>query len=225
MMPSVTGFSPSSRRTSPLWLIIFSDMSTNFMLFFLILFAMTRMPDADRERLIEGMDKAMVNKQAMETRLRTQHAKERALIALNDTIVHGKLRQYARLEESEGKVKLTIEMPFFFDPGSAMINPEAMGALEGLVGPVRDFPHAVVVEGHTDNVPVLRGRYPSNWELSVARAVSVIDFFTERGASPGKFVAGGYGQYRPVHDNDTEEHRALNRRIEITLITTPEARP
>ena len=81
----------------------------------------------------------------------------------------------------------------------------------------------MIVDGHTDNVPVVRGRYPSNWELSVARAVSVIEFMTDRGVSPEKLVAGGYGQYRPIHDNATEEHRALNRRIEITLIRTPKA--
>jgi len=222
MWRGILSFS-TSRRTSPLWLIIFSDMSTNFMLFFLILFAMTRMPEIDRHRLIEGMEKAMVNKEAIQKRLDIKHTEERSLLTLNDTIAHGRLKQYARVESDESKVKLTIEMPFFFDPGSATINPEAQKALEGLAAPIRDFPHQVIVEGHTDNVPVVRGRYPSNWELSVARAVSVIDFFVQRDVSPSKLVAGGYGQHRPVHDNDTPENRALNRRIEITLIKSPEA--
>ena len=181
------------------------------------------MPEIDRDKLIEGMEKAMDNKEAIQSRLEVRHTEERSILALNDTIEHGRLKQYAKVETDENKVKLTIEMPFFFDPGSAMINPEAQRALEGLATPIRDFPHQVIVEGHTDNVPVVSGRYPSNWELSVARAVSVIDFFVQRGIRPSKLVAGGYGQYRPVHDNDTPEQRSLNRRIEITLLRSPEA--
>lgn len=211
-----------TKRTNPLWLIIFSDMSTNFMLFFLMLFAMTRMPAAERDKLIESMEKALDNRSAIERRLEVRQLEERAMVALEDAIAHGRLKQYATVTQSKDKVRLTIEMPFFFDPGSASINSEARAALEGLASPIREFPHRIVVEGHTDDTPVMGGVYRSNWELSVARAVSVIEFFTERGASPEKLVAGGYGQYRPVRPNTTEEERSFNRRIEITLIKTPE---
>ncbi len=211
-------FQDESKRNTPLWLIIFSDMSTNLMLFFLMLFAMTRMTDVDRQALIEGMDNALVNKHAIEQRQKIQQAQGRALVALTDTLAHGKLKQYAKIEDTKGSTKLTIEMPFFFDTGSAAINPKAMQALEGLTTALKEFPHRIVIEGHTDSTPVTGGRYPSNWELSVARAVSVIEFFVQRGVNPKKLVTGGYGQYHPAYDNDTIEHRALNRRIEITLI-------
>jgi chemotaxis protein MotB len=210
----------TSRRTNPLWLIIFSDMSTNLMLFFLLLFAMTRLSASDRDKLVEGMEKALVNKDAIEQREVLQYAEIRAMRSLNDALVHGSIKQYAKVEKDDDKVKLTIEMPFFFSPGSAVINPRALTALQSLVPPVKDYPHEIIVEGHTDNIPISGGRYPSNWELSVARAVSVIDFFTQRGVTPEKLVAGGYGKYRPIHPNDTREHRALNRRIEITLLKT-----
>jgi len=211
-----------SRRSSPLWLIIFSDMSTNLMLFFMLLFAMTRLSESDRDKLVEGMEKALDNSSAIEQREILKYAEARAMRSLNDTMIHGSIKQYARVEEDEDKVKLTIEMPFFFDTGSAVINPRAITALQGLVAPVKEFPHEIIIEGHTDDVPISGGRYLSNWELSVARAVSVIDFFTENGVKPEKLVAGGYGKYRPLHPNDTWEHRALNRRIEITLLKNKE---
>ena len=217
--PLILGY---HRESSPIWLIIFSDMSTNFMLFFLMLFAMTRMTEADRSKLLESMENAMVNKQAIEQRQQVKQAEENTMIALKDTLTHGRLKQYAKVEETEDKVKITIEMPFFFDTGKADINPEAKQALQGLVAPIKNFPHMVLIEGHTDNVPITRGRYPSNWELSVARAVSVINFMVSRGVPASKLVAGGYGQYRSAYENDTPEHRALNRRIEITLIKTEE---
>ena len=210
----------TSRRTNPLWLIIFSDMSTNLMLFFLLLFAMTRLSESDRDKLVQGMEQAMVNKEAIEKREQLQYAENRAMRALDDALVHGSIKQYAKVEKDEDKVKLTIEMPFFFDTGSAVINPKAIVALQGLVVPMKDFPHQILIEGHTDNIPITGGRYPSNWELSVARAVSVIEFFTDKGVDPEKLVAGGYGEYRPIYDNDTAQHRALNRRIEITLLKT-----
>ncbi len=84
--------------------------------------------------------------------------------------------------------------------------------------PIQEFPNDIIIEGHTDNVPITGGKYQSNWELSVARAVSVIDFFTDRGIEPKKLVAGGYGEFHPAYPNDTPEHRARNRRIEITIL-------
>ena len=78
------------------------------------------------------------------------------------------------------------------------------------------------MEGHTDNVPLgaaLQARYPSNWELSTARATAVVRFLSEEaGLTPEMLAASGYGSYRPVAPNDTEEGRSQNRRIEIILV-------
>ena len=82
------------------------------------------------------------------------------------------------------------------------------------------LPNPILVEGHTDNVPIRASKkHSSNWALSVARADDVIHFFTEEcGLSPSRFVAAVYGEYRPIADNDTLEGRAKNRRIEISLL-------
>jgi len=210
-----------SRRTpasNPLWLIIFSDMSTNLMMFFLMLFAMTRMSAPDRQMLVEGMKEAMQSEPAMiESKVDARRQEELAITTLSDMIAYGRLKHHATLEITDDKVKLTLMMPLFFESGSAEIHTDAVASLESLVDPIQRFPTEAIVEGHTDNVPMLGGAYSSNWELSVARAVSVIEFLVSRGVPPGKLVAGGYGEFHPAHPNNTPQNMALNRRIEITI--------
>ena len=207
-----------SRGPSTLWLIIFSDMSTNLMMFFLMLFAMTRMSTSDREMLADAMKEAMQDKpQRMEEFESKSQAENLAISTMTDVVVHGRLKSYATLEVTDDKIKLTLRMPLIFESGSAEIDPSAVESLESLVDPIQRFPTEAILEGHTDNVPIRGGAYSSNWELSVARAVSVIEFMVSRGVAPGKLVAGGYGEFHPAHPNDTPENRALNRRIEITI--------
>jgi chemotaxis protein MotB len=208
----------SSRGGSTLWLVIFSDMSTNLMMFFLMLFAMTRMSMSDREMMVDSMKDAMLNKPPDISTSQGHIQKELSAISeLKDVIAYGVLKQFAKLDIKDDKVKITLEMPFFFESGSAIIHPNAKKPLRSLVGPIKRFPSAVIVEGHTDNAPVTGGRYDSNWELSVARAVSVIDFMISNEVPPEKLIAGGYGEYHPAFPNDSAENMALNRRIEITI--------
>jgi chemotaxis protein MotB len=75
-----------------------------------------------------------------------------------------------------------------------------------------------MIAGHTDNRPIRSKRFPNNWHLATARAVSVLDFFVGQGFDPTKLAATGYGEFDPVGDNETEEGRELNRRIEIILV-------
>ncbi len=84
------------------------------------------------------------------------------------------------------------------------------------------FPHSRrkrnKIEGHTDNVPIKSARYPSNWELSTARALAVLHLQTEMGVAPENISAAGFGEFRPKADNKTEEGRRLNRRSEIVML-------
>ena len=80
-----------------------------------------------------------------------------------------------------------------------------------------------MVQGHTDNVPISSARYNSNWELSTARAVSVVKYFIEvKGLDPTRFSATGYGEYQPLLDNTTPENRAINRRVDILIVQQKE---
>jgi chemotaxis protein MotB len=189
-----------------------------------MVFAMTRMTAPERETVMAGMESTVASREARadaeRTRLREKQTEEEAILKLNAAVADGALRGRANISVSEQTVQITLNPQTFFSTGSAALNPDAVKALENLAGHLRQFPseNDVIIEGHTDNVPVGGGPYRSNWELSVARAVSVIDFFTSRGLSPGRLVAGGYGEYHPAHPNDSEENRARNRRIEISII-------
>lgn len=134
--------------------------------------------------------------------------------------------QEIKIEEMQGKLKVTFVDKILFDSGSARINPRGM---ESLLNFARSFSddngQQIVVEGHTDNIPVgaaLRSRFPSNWELSTARATAVVRFLQEEaGLAADRLAASGYSSYRPVAANETEESRSQNRRIEIILVPVP----
>lgn len=122
----------------------------------------------------------------------------------------------------EGKLTVNLVDRILFDSGSAEVKPAGRKILAH-VGSVLNLvlDKDIRIEGHTDNVPIsgeLRARYPSNWELSTARATSVARYLQDHAAvDPNRLVAAGLGEWRPVAPNDKPESRALNRRIEIIL--------
>jgi flagellar motor protein MotB len=88
--------------------------------------------------------------------------------------------------------------------------------LKKIGGLIRQLPNRVRIEGHTDNVPISTAMFPSNWELSAARAVNIVKFLSDHmGVYPRRLSAVGYGASRPIKANDTPENRAMNRRVEI----------
>lgn len=208
-----------------IWLIIFSDITTNLMLFFLMLFAMTRMTLSDRQLVVAGMESTVVNQSAREQADLERKAKlereEAAIGRLRQAVDEGRLAGKATIKVSAKTVDIALNPETFFALGSARLNPVAVDALKSLVGLIAAFPNDIIIEGHTDNVPVRGGVYRSNWELSVARAVGVVDFFTAGGIDPKQLVAAGYGEFHPAYPNDSEANRARNRRIEITIVRQP----
>jgi len=108
-----------------------------------------------------------------------------------------------------------------FEPGKAELLPKARAVLMPVAAALREFPNQVRVEGHTDNVPIRTDQFPSNWELSSARAVAIVRFLSEGGhLQPERLAANAYGEFHPAAPNDTVEGRALNRRVELVVITS-----
>ena len=208
-----------------IWLIIFSDITTNLMLFFLMLFAMTRMTVADRQLVTAGMESTVVNRAAREqAELERQARKQRELDAikrLEQAVTDGRLAGKASINVTDKTVNIALNPESFFTIGSAKLNPNTISVLRDLVELIETFPNDIIIEGHTDPTPVRGGAYRSNWELSIARAVGVVNFFIASGLNPKQLVAAGYGEFHPAYPNDTEANRAKNRRIEITLVRQP----
>ncbi len=106
-----------------------------------------------------------------------------------------------------------------FDFGRADISKQGYGILDKIVTVIRKMPYPIRVEGHTDNVPIHTQKFPSNWELSTARAVNVLKYFANTGQiDPRRLSAVGYGDSKPLVANDSPRNQAKNRRVEIVLI-------
>jgi len=115
-----------------------------------------------------------------------------------------------------------------FDSGSNQIKPEGKALLETIAGSLVALGNQIRIEGHTDNIPIRNSRFPSNWELSTARATAMIAHMIENlGFAPDLLSVAGYAEYRPVAPNETEEGKSRNRRVDIVILnpTTALAEP
>jgi chemotaxis protein MotB len=115
-------------------------------------------------------------------------------------------------------VQITLNDAALFASGQAELKPEAQRILGGLAPFLKLVSNEVAIEGHTDNVPIHNARFPSNWELSAQRAINVLHFFEGAGLPPARMHAVGYADTVPLVDNDTPEHRAANRRVNLIVL-------
>ncbi|MEW6075596.1 MAG: OmpA family protein [Candidatus Omnitrophota bacterium] len=126
-----------------------------------------------------------------------------------------------RLEMAEKGLVITFLADILFDSGKAKIRAQAFPTLDKVAEVLKEnVPNLKVgIEGHTDNQPIKRSGWKSNWQLSTERALSVLYYLTEnKGIAPGRLSAIGYGEYHPIASNDTKEGRQLNRRVEVVII-------
>jgi len=126
------------------------------------------------------------------------------------------------ITELQGKLTVDVLDKILFDSGQAEVKPEGLAVLKRVVEILMTVTDKVIrIEGHTDNIPIagaLAKRYPTNWELSAARALNVTRYLEKEGIDPYILSAAAFGEYQPVAENDTPEGRAKNRRIAIILL-------
>jgi chemotaxis protein MotB len=115
-------------------------------------------------------------------------------------------------------IRLILQEKILFPSGSAEIKPETYPILDKLYEILKDLPNPVEVEGHTDSIPISTEKFPSNWELSTARASSIVRYFIAKGINPERLKASGYADTKPIASNATPEGRAQNRRVEIVIL-------
>jgi chemotaxis protein MotB len=126
------------------------------------------------------------------------------------------------ISELKGKLTVNMEAAILFDSGSADVKDDGLEILLKMVETLKSVKDkAIRIEGHTDNVQISGGlmrQFPTNWELSAARAINVAKYLQQQGVDPAILSAAAYAEYKPVADNSSKEGRAKNRRIEITLV-------
>lgn len=236
------GISSDSGNDSPGWLTTFNDLVTLLMVFFVLLFTMgsvdTKAMEEFKNALQSGLgimgEGSFVS---IEVRNSRQDLGNAALLRQADGEVEpvDDQQEAAPIDEaletfaaepginvsySNQGAHITFEDFLLFDFGKADINSGGLAFLDKMAVLMQKIPYPVRVEGHTDNVPIHTARFPSNWELSIARAVSVVKYFAESGKiNPQRLSAVGYGETRPLVPNDTPANRTRNRRVEIVLAT------
>jgi chemotaxis protein MotB len=130
-------------------------------------------------------------------------------------------RKLIRIRREPSWVEVEINTDILFPSGSAEIELAATEILERLAGILSERPYPVRIEGHTDNRPINTLQFPSNWELSAARAARIVRLFEARGLDPRRMVVSGLGEYQPIGDNATAEGRDQNRRVTLIILGTP----
>jgi chemotaxis protein MotB len=140
---------------------------------------------------------------------------------LEDRLAQEIRDKQVKLEMAEKGLVITVVGDLLFDSGKDKIRAEAYPVLDKVAKVLNENvpEYSIGIEGHTDNVPIKLSGWKSNWELSTARALSVLHYLEkEKGVEPGRLSAVGYGEYRPVVSNDSRSGRQQNRRVEIVII-------
>jgi len=182
-------------RSTPTWMLTYSDLMTQVLIFFVMMFALAS---------------AMNEMQLVKLKKK-----------LEVYVTEQQLGNYIGLTINEKGLVVSLREKLMFDSGRAEIYQEAKDILKDITIEIGDVPNNTRIEGHTDNVPIgaeLKSKFPTNWELSTARATNVTRYLLEAlNFPPQRISSAGYGEYHPVVDNDTEEHKAMNRRVDIVV--------
>jgi chemotaxis protein MotB len=234
----------NSGRTTG-WLTTFNDLVTLLMVFFVLLFTMS---STDKNLIKEFQNALQSGLGALSAGSKVSVAvnESQRLPSLSGPLTQGQVQTTPggedsttdALDEALGELsadpginvkyedlgaRISFEDALLFDFGKADINSSGLALLDKMASIIQKKSYLVRVEGHTDNVPIHTHRFPSNWDLSTARAVSVVKYFVEVGnINPKRLSAVGYGESRPMVANDSPANRARNRRVEIVLETEDE---
>ncbi len=215
---------------APAWMTTFSDLMSLLLCFFVLLVSMSKIQEKDFFMAAGSLRGAFGVMTQDPSILKLENTPlpslkniqraivDRAISNMQDFIESQNLGEDVKLVISDKGVGLTISSPLMFETGSAELDTSAYRILAGVFDIARGWPNIIRVEGHTDNVRIRSGPYESNWDLSFARALSVVNFAVQFSKiHPSRLSPAAFGEYDPVASNATPEGRAKNRRIEIFM--------
>lgn len=208
------------------WLVSYADLMTLLFALFAVLYAA-----ADQDRALAVA--AALSQQIAGTPLPTaaagppggngvlpgSEAVTEARIAVNNALAQNEiLRSRTQVRTTKNGFVISLAEAGFFAAGEAVVRDDARSLIDTLADTLSQARTHIRVEGHTDATPIATARYPSNWELSSARASAVLAQLVARGLAPARLSVAGYASERPVADNNTLEGRALNRRVDLVIL-------
>jgi chemotaxis protein MotB len=211
------------------WLLTYADMITLLLAFFVILYAISKVDVKKYESLAESLRGAF--KTSAPLPVSTKGAGGEQLLPKPDLVfeVVRRLRESlgedlqdgnVHIERGPNGIVLRFQDAILFERGKAELRSEARRILDKVAGVIVDLPNPIEAEGHTDTLPIRSAQFPSNWELSVARATAVVRYLVEtRSLSPARIAARGLGEHKPLFPNDPTHGEARNRRVELRIVT------
>ncbi len=227
----------SEKNGKERWLLTYSDLITLLLIFFVILFAMGSINQAKYREMAVSLAHALgthtsllkntsgllpASNPLVSTPQRSTSADtmrlNRLYAELNAYIVTHHLQSYVTVTNEVRGVQLTIRDIALFANASAQLNVQAQKLIQGFVPFIQQIPNLVVVEGYTDNRPIHTAQFPSNWELSAARALTVVHLLIREGVRPSRLSGVAYGPYHAVATNATQPGRQMNRRVNLVFM-------
>src|ERR1700736_871983 len=231
----------AEHENSERWLLTYADLITLLMVFFVVLYSMSS-ADTTKFKAVSAALQQAFNLDVLQGQAPTSIGEGSALpsppadtmIDTTDvpqvTQIQNKIEAALQGTTQTPDVTVTVDREgvvirlsgsYLFDSGRAELKPNSLAVLDAIASVIRPLENEVRIDGHTDSMPIDSPRYPTNWELSAARALAVTRYLSETDdVRAGRLIAAGFGEYRPLVPNDTRDNRAQNRRVEIHLLSS-----
>lgn len=219
------------------WLIPYADLLTLLLALFIVLYAASTVDKVKYQSIMESFQSELTGTKIEsvhaglspnpsspqpEVGLPEEETNDKELDVLKqqlESYIHtNNLQDMVSLEDTEKGIEVSLKDVILFDSGRADLKEHSFQTLNGLVGLINTVPNPISIEGHTDNVPAHNTIYTSNWELSAARAASVLHYFESQKVQANRMQFSGFGEYQPLYPNDTDENRQSNRRVTVVIL-------
>jgi chemotaxis protein MotB len=222
------------KKGAPLWMVTYGDMMTLLMVFFVLIVSFSTMEEIEKFRAALGSfrgallpwssaptGKSLINE--MELVVADNEILD-AASKIERAVSDQDMEEDMQVHQIGDGIRIIFEDPVLFDLGDDKLKPLMYPILRKIVEvAIKSKIGEILIEGHTDDIPINTARFPSNWDLSAGRALEVLKFFQREGFPPERLVAVGYGQYRPrfqLPANASSREKGVNRRVEIYLKKT-----
>ena len=221
------------------WLVSYADFITLLFAFFVVMYSVSNVNVGKYRVLSDSVSTAFSHQSSSpfpigaELGISVQRAPialglqgQVGLVSMKETAAEldKRLKRWVKkgmiaVKGNEKWLEIEIKSNLLFNSGDAILSAEAAGILAELTNVIKKTSNPLYVSGYTDNVPIANNRFPTNWELSTARASSVVRLFAQNGINPARMGAIGYGEFRPTAANDSIVNRQKNRRVVIRMMT------
>lgn len=219
------------------WLLTYADMITLLLALFIVMYSMSKIDSGKFSDVTQALadqlrggatifQKTLDGDQAAQQEMdqqRLRFLEQKILQRIHNANLQRNTPIGITTVVDQRGLVIHIKESTLFDPGSDKLKAEAIVPLDLIADQLRNINNAIRIEGHTDNMPINTAKFPSNWELSTARAISVVRYLVEKhNLSPQQLSALGFGEFRPIADNSTDQGRAANRRVDIVVLSQSE---